>query len=46
MQQRARKEGQNPLRLSRHGGTGFIKPLENKGLTALKRESCTEVVQK
>ena len=32
--------------LPRHGGTGFIKPLENKGLTALKRESCTEVVQK
>ena len=31
-----------------HGriGTGFIEPLENKGLTALKRESCTKVEHK
>ena len=32
--------------MSRHGGIDLIKALEIKGFTALKRESCTEVVQK
>ena len=32
--------------MSRHGGADLIKALEIKGFTALKRESCTEVVQK